>query len=70
MPSPGTGYGRCACSALVAGAAVLYAGQRNLARTETVRARRQTDLATLRLLAAEAQARTSCPPEFQAGVPP
>jgi WD40 repeat protein len=47
---------------LATGAAVLYAGQRNLARRETVRARRQTDLATSRLLAAEAEARATSQP--------
>jgi WD40 repeat protein len=47
---------------LAAGAAVLYAGQRNFARSETVRARRQTDLATSRLLAAEADARATSQP--------
>jgi len=47
---------------LAVGAAVLYAGQRNFARSETVRARRQTDLATSRLFAAEADARATSQP--------
>jgi hypothetical protein len=47
---------------LAVGAAVLYAGQRNVARSETVRARQQTDLATSRLLAAEADVRATSQP--------
>jgi WD40 repeat protein len=47
---------------LAGGAAVLYAGQRNIARSERDRARRQTELATSRLLVAEADARATSQP--------
>jgi WD40 repeat protein len=51
---------------LAAGAAVLYAGQRNIARSERDFARRQTALATSRLLAAEADARMTSQPILSA----
>jgi hypothetical protein len=51
---------------LAGGAAVLYAGQRNIARSERDLARQQTALATSRLLAAEADARMTSQPILSA----